>query len=55
MDKQELLIRLEELKDSLTGDMIQDMNIRNEMHLIEMQLNETRPQDSFIDCEGCGS
>jgi len=53
--KEELLSRLEELRDALTGDMIEDMNIRNEMHQIEMELNETRPQDSFMDCEGCGS
>ncbi len=53
--KEELLSRLEELKDALTGDMIEDMNIRNEMHQIEMQLNDIRPMDSAFECEGCGS
>jgi hypothetical protein len=53
--KQELLERLDELRDALTGDMIADMNIRNEMHQIEMELNETRPQDSYFECENCGS
>jgi hypothetical protein len=55
MTKQELINRIEELKDSLTGEMLQDMNIRNEIHRLEMELNETRPQDSSFDCEGCGS
>ena len=55
MSKQELIDRLEELRDSLSGDMIEDMNVRNEMHQIEMQLNDIRPMDSEFECEGCGS
>lgn len=55
MNKQELIDRYEELRDSLSGNMIEDMNVRNEMHQIEMQLNDIRPMDSDFMCEGCGS
>lgn len=53
--KDEIIKRLEELRASLTGDMLEDMNVRNEIHKLEMELNETRPQDSYFECENCGS
>ncbi len=46
---------IEKLKSSLTGDMFQDMEIRDKIHNLEMQLNGTKPMDSHFDCIGCGS
>jgi hypothetical protein len=43
------------LKGKLTGDMFADMEARDEIHNLEMQLKGIKPIDSFIDCVGCGS
>ncbi len=43
------------LKGKLTGEMFADMEIRDQIHNLEMQLNGTKPVDQFIDCVGCGS
>ena len=47
--------KIEDLKSSLTGDMFQDMDIRDQIHNLEMQLKGVKPMDSHIDCVGCGS
>ncbi|MFN3800078.1 hypothetical protein [Belliella pelovolcani] len=47
--------KIEELKGSLTGDMFQDMDTRDQIHNLEMQLKGVKPMDSHIDCIGCGS
>ena len=58
MTEQQLLA-LEEaiaaLKEKLTGDMFADMDIRDEIHNLEMQLKGVKPLDSNFDCVGCGS
>ncbi|PRY89854.1 hypothetical protein [Mongoliibacter ruber] len=46
---------VENLKASLTGDMFQDMETRDKIHNLEMQLKGVKPMDSHIDCIGCGS
>lgn len=46
---------IESLKVSLTGDMFQDMETRDKIHNLEMQLKGVKPMDSHIDCVGCGS
>ncbi len=43
------------LKEKLTGDMFADMDIRDEIHNLEMQLKGVKPLDSHFDCIGCGS
>ena len=43
------------LKEKLTGDMFADMEIRDEIHNLEMQLKGVKPLDSHFDCVGCGS
>ena len=43
------------LESKLTGDMIKDMEIRDKIHNLKMQLNGTKPMDTSIDCIGCGS
>lgn len=57
MTKDEMIIALEDLrvKKSKTKDFIEQMNIADEIHNIEMKLNGVKPTDSSIDCVGCGS
>ena len=43
------------LEAQLTGDMFQDMDIRDKIHNLKMKLTGTRPMDSQIECVGCGS
>lgn len=52
---QELAAQIEELRGQLTGDMFNDMDIKDQIHNLEMKLNGVRPMDSHIDCVGCGS
>jgi len=53
--KETLHNKVEKLKLKLTGDMMKDMEIRDEIHNLEMKIKGTKPMDSHIDCEGCGS
>jgi hypothetical protein len=46
---------LEALKSKLTGDMFSDMEIKDQIHNLEMQIKGVKPMDSHIDCIGCGS
>ena len=46
---------INELKSKLTGDMFTDMDIKDEIHNLEMKLKGVKPMDSHIDCIGCGS
>ncbi len=57
MTKDEMIVALEDLrvKKSKTKDFIEQMNIADEIHNIEMKLNGVKPTDSSIDCIGCGS
>lgn len=55
MNNQELVKEIEILKSQLTGDMFQDMDLKDEIHNLEMKLNGTKPTDSHFDCIGCGS
>jgi hypothetical protein len=44
-----------ELESKLTGDMFLDMEIKDKIHNLEMQLAGVKPENSEIDCVGCGS
>ena len=46
---------IEFLKTKLTGNMMEDMEIRDQIHNLEMKLNGVKPEDSHFDCIGCGS
>lgn len=46
---------IELLNSKLTGDMFSDMEIKDEIHNLEMKLKGVKPMDSHIDCIGCGS
>ncbi len=46
---------IDQLKAQLTGDMFQDMDIKDKIHNLEMKLKGVKPMDSHFDCVGCGS
>ena len=55
MDEEKIKKRIEWLKTQLCGDMFHDMDIKDEIHNLEMKLNGTKPMNQEINCEGCGS
>jgi hypothetical protein len=55
MTEQELQKQIDELKAQLTGDMFADMEIKDQIHNLEMKLKGVKPMDSHFDCVGCGS
>lgn len=55
MTNKEKIQKIDDLKSQLTGDMMSDMDIRDEIHQLEMELNGAKPVDSHFECEGCGS
>lgn len=46
---------IEALRSQLTGDMFSDMDIKDQIHNLEMKLKGVKPMDSHIDCIGCGA
>ncbi len=55
MTIEEVQSEIESLEAQLTGDMFQDMEIRDKIHNLKMKLNGTKPINSEIECVGCGS
>ncbi len=55
MTKEGIQEEIDKLKGELTGDMFQDMELKDKIHNLEMKLNGTKPTDSHFDCIGCGS
>lgn len=55
MEKKELQEEITALEAQLTGDMFQDMDLKDKIHNLKMKLNGVKPVDSHIDCIGCGS
>jgi hypothetical protein len=55
IQQNELRAQIEQLKGQLIGDMFADMEVRDQIHNLEMQLKGVKPMDSHIDCVGCGS
>tara|TARA_R110000868_G_scaffold411300_1_gene702915 strand:+ start:369 stop:560 length:192 start_codon:yes stop_codon:yes gene_type:complete len=52
---EETKAQIEKLRGQLTGDMFSDMDLKDQIHNLEMKLNGIKPKDSHIDCMGCGS
>ena len=52
MTKQE---QITELESQLTGDMMKDMDIKDKIHNLQMEIDGIKPEDSHFDCIGCGS
>ena len=55
MTKKEMLAKVEFLKEQLTGNMFEDMDIKDEIHNLQMKIDGNKPMDTRIDCVGCGS
>ncbi len=53
--KEEIEETIKGLEKQLTGDMFNDMALKDEIHNLQMVLNGVKPEDSHIDCIGCGS
>lgn len=52
---EEFQAELDRLTALLTGDMFQDMDIKDQIHNLEMKIKGVKPMDSHFDCVGCGS
>ena len=52
---EQLDIEIESLKKQLTGDFMKDMDIKDQIHRLEMQKNNIKPSSGEIECVGCGS
>jgi len=53
--KNQLLEKIEVLKASLVGEMFADMEAKDRIHNLQMELKGIKPQGSECDCLGCGS
>ena len=47
------IIRLEDSKEGLSW--MEKLDIQDKIHNIKMKINGVKPEDSHIDCIGCGS
>lgn len=47
--------QIQSLESQLTGDMFADMDLKDQIHNLQMQLQGVKPMDSHFDCVGCGS
>lgn len=54
-DLDQLKSEIKELNNQLTGNMMEDMEIRDKIHNLEMKVKGIKPMDTRIDCIGCGS
>ena len=54
-ERKEVERTIVDLKSQLSGEMFQDMRIKDTIHNLEMELKGTKPTDSHFDCIGCGS
>jgi hypothetical protein len=54
-ERKEVEKAIESLSGKLTGEMFQDMRIKDSIHNLEMELKGIKPTDSHFDCVGCGS
>ena len=53
--RKEIHEAIEDLQNQLTGNMMQDMDIKDKIHNLQMKLKGVKPMDSHFDCVGCGS
>ena len=55
MTTEEYNEKIKEYESELTGDMFQDMEIRDKIHNLKLQRDHIKPTTQEIDCVGCGS
>jgi hypothetical protein len=46
---------IKQLQSQLTGNMIEDMDIRDKIHNLKLKRDGIKPGGQEIDCIGCGS
>jgi len=54
-NQQSIQAQIDQLKSELTGEMFHDMEIKDQIHNLDMKLKGVKPMDTHIDCIGCGS
>jgi hypothetical protein len=47
--------QIADLESQLTGDMFADMETMDKIHNLKMKRDGIKPEDSSIECIGCGS
>ena len=52
---QEIHNQIQSLELQLTGNMFNDMEIKEKIHNLKMKANGSKPINTEIDCVGCGS
>lgn len=55
MTTAEIQSEITTLESQLTGDMFNDMDLKDKIHNLKMKLSGVRPMNSEIECVGCGS
>jgi hypothetical protein len=57
MNIQELEKRREDLRNSLKGDFMHDLSLREEIHKLTMLIEGVKPNDGScdLDCDSCGA
>jgi|TARA_R110000787_G_scaffold143941_2_gene257661 methionine salvage enolase-phosphatase E1 len=48
-------ITLLKKQKSFVSDFEEEMNLADKIHNLEMKRNGVKPEDTYIDCIGCGS
>ena len=48
-------ITLLKKQKSFVSDFEEEMNLADKIHNLEMMCNGVKPEDTYIDCIGCGS
>jgi len=48
-------ITLLKKQKTLVSDFEEEMNLADKIHNLEMKRNGVKPEDTYIDCIGCGS
>lgn len=55
MSTEDILVRIEELESKLTGNLFEDLDTKDQIHKLKMNLNNVKPENSIFECVGCGS
>ena len=53
--KDNLLSQIAILNSSMTGDFFGDLEIKDQIHKLEMSLHNVKPENTVFECFGCGS
>lgn len=54
-DRASLHAQIIGLQQKLTGNLMEDLVLRDKIHNLQMKLNGVKPMDTSVYCVGCGS